>query len=62
MERAVLLLPDTKNMSQFLIEEDVKSAEVNSLEQTLVAPMDHCKIIRAETIYGTILRTTIPYN
>ena len=52
----------TTTMAEFIIKERLTNAEVNSIEQTLIAPMNDRQITAAETIYGAILKTIIRKN
>ena len=49
-------------MANFIISERINNAEVNSVEQTLVASMIDKQVIKAETVYGAIKKATIPKN
>jgi hypothetical protein len=40
--------------------ERISNAEVNSFEQALIAPMIDKQIVKAETVYGAILKAMIP--
>jgi len=62
MKKALLLFPDSMSMADFLIKEKISHAEVNSNEQTLIAPLDDKQIVRAETVYSAIFKTMIPHN
>jgi hypothetical protein len=62
MKKAVLFFPDNASMAEFVIKEKVKQAELNSSEQTLVADMEDEEIIKAETLYGAVLKAMIPKN
>jgi hypothetical protein len=62
MKRVVLLFPDTPSIADFIMAERVTNAEVNSLEQTLIASMADKDVVKAETLYGAIKKATIPKN
>jgi hypothetical protein len=62
MKRVVLLFPNITSMANFIISERINNAEVNSVEQTLVASMIDKQVIKAETVYGAIKKATIPKN
>jgi hypothetical protein len=62
MKRVVLLFPDTPSIADFIMAERVSHAEVNSLEQTLIASMTDNEVVKAETLYGAIQKATIPKN
>jgi hypothetical protein len=59
MKKVVLLFPDTTSLADFIMSERINNAEVNSFEQTLVAPMIDTQITKAETVYGAILKAMI---
>jgi hypothetical protein len=62
MKRVVLLFPDTTSMAEFIMAERMRIAEVNSLEQTLIASMTDKQALKAETLYGAIKKATILKN
>jgi hypothetical protein len=57
-----MIFPDSMSMANFIIREKIRGAEVNSIEKTLVAPMNDKQIVSAETLYGAILKAIIPNN
>jgi hypothetical protein len=59
MKKVMMVFPDTSSMADFILNECVSNAEVNSVEQTLVAPMSERQIVKAETAYGAILKTIL---
>jgi hypothetical protein len=59
MKEVMMVFPDTSSMSDFIVNECVSNAEVNSFEQTLVAPISERQIVKAETVYGAILKTVL---
>jgi hypothetical protein len=60
MKIVVMLFPDTTSIADFVMSERISNAEVNSFEQTLIAPMIDKQIVKAETVYGAILKAIIP--
>jgi len=62
MKKSVMIFPDSMSMANFIIREKIRGAEVNSIEKTLVAPMNDKQIVSAETLYGAILKAIIPNN
>jgi hypothetical protein len=59
MKEVMMVFPDTSSMADFIVNECVSYAEVNSVEQTLVAPISERQIVKAETVYGAILKTIL---
>jgi hypothetical protein len=62
MQKVLLVFPDVKTMAEFVVKQQVNHAEVNSLEQTLIATIPDEKIQVAEKIYGAFLKSIIPKN
>ena len=62
MKKVVLKFPDTSHITDFILQHKVSNAEVNSIEQTLVAIMTDEQIVIAETEYGAILKSLIAKN
>jgi len=57
-----MIFPDNTSMANFIIREKIRSVEVNSFENVLVAPMNDKQVASAETLYGAILKAIIPNN
>jgi len=55
MRKVVLLFPDTYSIADFLTEQRISNAEVNSREHSLIAVMEDEEIIRAVDDYGAHL-------
>jgi len=62
MQKVLLVFPDVTTMAEFVVKQQVNNAEVNSLEQTLVATIRDEQIEVAEKIYGAFLKSIIPKN
>jgi hypothetical protein len=62
MREVKLIFPDNTAMAEFLLNENINSAEVDSHEQELTALLSDPKIITAETVYGAILKKMTPKN
>ena len=62
MKKIVMIFPDNTSMANFIIREKIRSVEVNSFENVLVAPMNDKQVASAETLYGAILKAIIPNN
>lgn len=52
MERMVLVFPNTSSIVSFLMQHDVRNAEVNSLEQSLTCDLSEEDVINAVNEYG----------
>lgn len=57
MKNVVLIFPDTISLASFILASNVSNAEVNTREQTLIAPLDDDDIITACEDYGAHLNT-----
>jgi hypothetical protein len=51
MKKAVLIFPDTQRMADFITSRNICNVEVNSKEQSLIAPLDDDDIIEACSDY-----------
>jgi hypothetical protein len=62
MKKVVLRFPDHLSIADFVLAQKPKNAEVNSLEQTVIASLNDSDIEIAKEVYGAILRAEIPKN
>ena len=59
MKEVLMIFPDMSRLADFLIDHNVSNVEINSIEQTLVAPLREEEIIIAIEDYGGYLKTHI---
>lgn len=60
MEKAVIIFADNTKLAEFIIKHQVSNAEVNTREQSLIAPLEDEEIITACTEYGGHLNVGWP--
>jgi hypothetical protein len=54
MKRVVLIFPDTASLAEFLVHYHIQNAEVDSIDQSLTAPLLEEQILIAIHDYGAI--------
>jgi hypothetical protein len=56
MKRVVLLFPNTSAISDFLVNERVSKAQVNSTDKTVTSVLTDKQITVAETLYQAMVK------
>jgi hypothetical protein len=54
MNQAILIFPDSSSIADFLLENSISNAEVNTLEQKVTAPLSDVDILIACTDYKAV--------
>lgn len=52
MNKVVVIFPTSSSLADFVISHNISNAEINSVEKTLIAPLDDDDILTAIVDYG----------